>query len=154
MLWSATPNEYFKKEKGGFLIDLLLWSWWICTNRFVKKLQLFVFIIVSIWYDKVVCGSSSPPLSGSVHHTVCRMARVCVHARMSRKSQHPAAASYNVYSPITSTVAELQLANLQCSQLSERPAAAFWCPPVRVIPGPDREVLHFTYLMCADVICA
>lgn len=48
--------------------------------------------------------------------SVVAVVYICVHEGVpSRKSQRPAAASYHVYSPITSTVAELQLVHLQCS---------------------------------------
>lgn len=110
-----------------------------------------------------LCGSSSPPRVGG-HVTprtvlcgcVFTRIRACVSACLYTQSPSaPAAASYHVYSPITSTVAELQLANLQCSQRSQKgPLRLFDVPPVRLVRRPDREVLCFTYLMCADVICA
>jgi len=47
-----------------------------------------------------------------------------------RKFKRLPAASYRVYSPITSTVPELQLANLQCSLRPQK-------DPLRLLMSPD-----------------
>ena len=92
-----------------------------------------------------------PPLTQARSRTVLC---ACV-PRMSRAPPRIVPASCHVYAPITSTAAELQLTNLQCSQRPQRvPLRPFEVPPARPVRRPDPEVLRFTYLMCADVICA